>query len=223
MKILITSMLWLVLSGCPQCESKTVNMDDLTSLKNEFIEQVSSCCIDEGPFSFNYTFRKVLFSKQIVSLFGEFNVHDRLPHGWNYYEGKTFYIINNLRVEITLKDLFKTDAQREYLRQTCENVINKEAISYFAGKEPLLTTLAPKDIHTFVIDDKNLIIIFQPYVVGSGADGLFIVKIPFDQLIGKWQAGNPIEERLPITNNFISSWDKDNWISEVQKGYSIAD
>lgn len=223
MNILIIIMLCLFsLSECQQQENKPVHMEDLTGLKNEFIEQIHTCCIDEGPFSFNYTFRTVLFSKQLVSLFGEFNVHDRLPHGWNYYEGKTFYTINNKRKEITLDNLFNTDTQKEYLRHTCESVIKKETTSYFSGKEPLRTNLALKDIHTFVIDDENLIIIFQPYVVGGCCDGPFIVKIPFNELIGRWQAGNPLEKHLPITKNFISSWDAGNWISDVQEDHSIA-
>jgi len=211
-----------LLLGCQKQESKPVSMDDLNSLKKEFIEQIHTCCIDEGPFNFNYTFRTVLFSKQLISLFGELNVHDRLPHGWKYYEGKTFYTLNNQRKEITLKDLFKTVPQKEYLRKVCEDALKKEGISYFVGEKPLRTTLDLEDIQTFVINDKNLFIIFQPYIVGSGADGPFIVKIPFTELIGKWQARNPLEKQLPINKNFISSWEKDNWIYDVQDDHSIA-
>ncbi|MBA3816354.1 MAG: hypothetical protein H0X29_07515 [Parachlamydiaceae bacterium] len=39
---------------------------------------------------------------------------------------------------------------------------------------------------------------------------------------GKWQAGNPLEKHLPITKNFLSSWDSENWISDVQEDHSIA-
>lgn len=222
MRILRTAILYLLLLGCQNQDSKPVNMDDLSSLKKEFIEQIHSCCIDEGPFSFNYTFRTILFSKQLVSVFGELNVHDRLPHGWNYYEGKTFYTVNNQRKEITLNDLFKTEEQKEYLRKICEEALKKEEISYFAGENYLRTTLDIGDIRTFVIDNEHLIVIFQPYIVGSGADGPFIVKIPFNELIGKWQAGNLLEQQLPINKNFISSWDKNNWISDIQVDYSIA-
>ncbi|MBA3722846.1 MAG: DUF3298 domain-containing protein [Parachlamydiaceae bacterium] len=223
MKKVMLHVLWLlILSSCNKQEPKTINIDNLTDLKIKFIEQIDSCCIDEGPFSFNYTFRTVLFSKHITSLFGELNVHDRLPHGWNRYEGKTFYKINDERKGINLNDLFTTDPQKEYLRKICEDEIKKEPISYFGGKDPSYITLNIKDIHTFVIDHQNLIIIFQPYIVGGAADGPFVVKIPFTQLIGKWQEGNPIEKLLPIDKNFLSSWDKDNWISDIQEGYSIA-
>lgn len=223
MKKVILHAVWLfILSGCNQQENKPANIDNLTELKNQFIKQITTCCIDEGPFSFNYTFRTILFSEQIISLFGELNVHDRLPHGWNCYEGKTFCIIGGEPKEVALNDLFKTDTQKEYLRKICEDDIKKETISYFAGEEPLRETLNLKDIHTFVIDDKNLIIIFQPYTIGGGADGPFIVKIPFSELIGKWETGNPLEKHLPINKNFLSSWDKDNWISDVQEDHSIA-
>jgi hypothetical protein len=50
----------------------------------------------------------------------------------------------------------------------------------------------------------------------------FLRKIPFSELIGKWQAGNPLEKHLPITKNFLSSWDGDNWISDIQEDHSIA-
>lgn len=56
---------------------------------------------------------------------------------------------------------------------------------------------------------------------GGFADRPFIVKIPFTELIGKWQVGNPLEKQLPFTKNFLSSWDKDNWISDIQEDHSI--
>lgn len=71
------------------------------------------------------------------------------------------------------------------------------------------------------LNDLFPLLIFQPYAVGGFADGPFIVKIPFTELSGKWQAGNPLEKQLPITKNFLSSWDKDNWISDVQDDHSI--
>jgi len=220
-KTILYGLFLLFLSSCAQ-KDEPVNIDNLTDLKKEFIEQINTCCIDEGPFSFNYTFRTVLFSKQIVSLFGELIVHDRLPHGWSRYEGKTYYMVNDQRKEMNLSDLFKTDDQKEYLRQICEDEIKKEQLSYFSGKDPLRTTLDLEDIHTFVVDHQNLIIIFLPYVVGGGADGPFSVKIPYSRLIGKWQAGNPLEERLPILQNFLSSWDQDNWVRDITFHESIA-
>ena len=147
--ILYVSWMFLLLS-CDKQQTKPTNIDNLTNLKDKFLEQINTCCIDEGPFSFNYT------------------------------------------------------------------------ISYFAGKDPLRSTLDLEDIHTFVVDHQDLIIIFQPYVVGGGADSPFIVRIPFTQLVGIWQADNLLEKHLPITKNFISSWDPNNWVSDIQTIYNPA-
>ena len=106
----------LILLGCECKETQICNIDDLTHLKNEFIQQIYMEDGDGGPFSFNYKFRTIFSSQGVTSLFGELTVHDRLPHGWKYYEGKTFCNINNRRREVFLKDLFPTDKQKEFLQ-----------------------------------------------------------------------------------------------------------
>ncbi len=42
----------------------------------------------------------------------------------------------------------------------------------------------------------SLILFFQPYAVGGFAEGPFTVKIPFTELIGKWQTGNSIGKAI---------------------------
>jgi hypothetical protein len=202
----------LFLLGCEQREIKPINMDDLRTLKGEFLQQIYASDVEEGPFNFNYTFRTVFFSKEVVSLFGEINVHDRLPHGWQYYEGKTFCTIDNNRKEVTLQGLFPNTSQKEYLRQICEDSLKQEPTSYFGGKEPFHSSLGIDDIHTFVVDEKNLIIIFQPYRVGGGADGPFVIKIPFTSLKGHWNESHPLHSLMKKaieSYNFTSSWDSD--------------
>lgn len=220
MKIFSLIVLSFVLIGCNSETNK--NLDNLTVIKNNFINSIFDSYIDEGPFQMHYHLRTILFSDNVVSLLGEVFVYDHLPHGWSKFESKTYVKKSGTFKEITLNDLFKTDTQREYLRKTCEDALKKEKISYFSGEQPLRTILNLEDIQNFVVDDKYLIVIFQPYIVGSGADDPFIVKIPFTELIGKWQTGNPLERQLPINKNFISSWEKDNWIYDVQDDHSIA-
>lgn len=201
----------LLLSSCEQPDRAAVDMDDLTTLKKEFLQQILSSNVDEGPFTFNYKFRTTFFSKEVVSLFGELAAHDRLPHGWRYYEGKTFCMINNQQKEVFLNDLFQTHEQREFLRQICEKSLKKEPVSYFSGCNPLRETLTQDDIQNFVVDDSHLIIIFQPYTVGGGADGPFIVKIPFTDLQGHWEASHPLSiliRKAVDACAFTSSWDQ---------------
>ena len=210
----------LILSSCECKEIKLCNIDDLTNLKNEFIQQIHSEDGDGGPYSFNYKFRTIFSSQEVNSLFGELTVHDRLPHGWKYYEGKTFCNINNRRAEISLRDLFPTDKQREFLRLICENSLKKEPVSYFSGNEPLHTSLTQDDINTFVVDDQHLIIIFQPYIVGGGADGPFFVKIPFTDLRGHWEDSHPLLSHLKkaVTSRaFTSSWDLEQFYEHLDQ------
>ena len=90
------------------------------------------------------------------------------------------------------------------------NHLKKDPTTYFAGNEPLRTTLSQDDIRTFVMDEQYLIVIFQPYSVGGCGDGPFLVKFPFSDLQGHWNNLHPIHSLLKQTINscaFTSSWD----------------
>jgi len=209
----------ILLSSGFRVNAEQAQENDLSSLKKQFIQQISTDSdIEEGPFSFNYEFRTVFFSNAVISLFGELTVHDRLPHGWKQYEGKTLYKATDQWKEVSLEDIFPTPENKEFLRSMCEKILKKDPLSYFSGNTPLCETLKYEDIYTFVVDDQHLIIVFQPYVVGSGADGPFVVKIPIDTLKRVWadshmfclQLSKSIESR-----SFLSSWDLDKFYNDV--------
>ena len=219
----ITYLLLLLI--CTACSSDTnKGFDNLEDLKKDFISTIlSKSILDEGPFQMNYHLRAILFSDNIVSLMGDLCVYEHLPHGWTCYEGKTYVKTNGSFKEIVLNDLFPQPSQKEFLRSYCENFFKYHSDgSYFRGTDPQCDHLDHELIKTFVVDHESLILVFQPYTVGGCADIPFTVKIPFTELIGKWQAGNPLGMHLPITKNFLSSWDKDYWISDVQEDHSIA-
>jgi hypothetical protein len=213
-------LLLLIFTAC----STNEEFKNLEEVKKDFISTIlAESVLDEGPFQMNYHLRTILFSDNVVSLMGSVFVFAHLPHGWKQYEGKTYAKINGFFKEITLNDLFPQAGQKEFLRSYCENFLKSHNESnYFQGPDPLCNCLDQELIKTFVVDHESLILVFQPYAVSGFADGPFTVKIPFTKLIGKWQAGNPLEKHLPITKNFLSSWDKDLWISGVQKDHSIA-
>lgn len=200
----------LLLISFTACSSDSgKGFDSLEEIKKDFITSIlAESWLDEGPFQMNYQLRTILFSDNIVSLMGEVFVFAHLPHGWIRYEGKTYVKVNRSFKEITLNDLFPLASQKEFLRHYCENFLKMDHLDQ-------------ELINLFVVDHEALIIIFQPYTVGGFADGPFTVKIPFTELTGKWQ-GHPLEKHLPINKNFISSWDNDNWISDVQEDHSIA-
>lgn len=217
----ISYLFLLIFTACSSDSNK--GFDNLEEIKKDFIASVlTESVLDEGPFQMNYHLRAILFSDNVVSLMGDVFVFDHLPHGWTQYEGKTYVKINSFFKEISLNDLFPQHSQKEFLRSYCENFFKHYGdYSYLQGADPLYDHLDQELIKTFVVDHESLILVFQPYTIGGCADVPFTVKIPYIELIGKWQADNPLEKHLPITKNFLSSWDKDNWISEVQEDHSI--
>lgn len=219
---LIYLFLLFILTACSSDSNK--GFDNLEEIKKDFITTIlTDSVLEEGPFQMNYHLRTVLFSDNVVSLMGDVFVFAHLPHGWIRYEGKTYIKTNGSFKELAIDDLFPDASQKEFLRSYCENFLKHNGdFNYFQGADPLREHLDQELIKVFVVDHESLILIFQPYAVGGFADGPFIVKIPFTELIGKWQANNPLEKYLPITSNFLSSWDSENWISDVQEDHSIA-
>lgn len=207
----------LLLLGCQKQETKDI-LDDLNELKREFLDALlSSSEVEEGPFHMNYNLRTVFFSKEIVSLFGTFNEYKNLPHSWGCYEGKTFCRVNGKFREVTIDDLFKTGEQKEFLRNYCQEYA-KNRFDYFSGKDPIHTEMQNRWIHTFVVDDKLLRIIFQPYAVGSYVEGPFIAEIPYKDLKGHWEGGKilmPLLEKTLSTQEYISSWDEEEYFRQL--------
>ncbi len=195
------------------CQSKDDQTNSLDKLKHTFLTKICEAEVEEAPFDFTYELRTVLFSKDLVSLFGIFHEYTNLPHGHARYEGKTFCRIKGRFEEIAFAELFSTADQKEFLRNYCERELKKEGTSYFSHEDHWKKSLELEDIHTFVIDHRNLIIIFQPYVVGGYADGPFVVKIPFDQLNGHWNATSRLSSMLSqviASKAFVSCWNEDH-------------
>ncbi len=205
----------LLLSGCRDQEKN--HADDLNSVKKNFLVSILENEVEEGPFQMNYILRTVFFSKDIISLFGEVYVYEHLPHGWWRYEGKTLCRVQGKLKEVELWDLFTTAAQREFLRKYCEKSLKTDSISYFSGGNPLRIRFDYEDIRTFVIDDKFLIIFFQPYAVGGLGDGPLHIKIPYDHLKDKCNASHPLFTLLDKTlssKSYTASWDKDCYFQQ---------
>jgi hypothetical protein len=63
---------------------------------------------------------------------------------------------------------------------------------------------------SFVINDQFLIIIFQPYVAVSCADGPFVVKIPLSDLEGHWDSRHIL---CPLLQKIIASGQFTSWVN----------
>lgn len=102
--------------------------------------------------------------------------------------------------------------------------LSKKASTLFSDKNSLLTVLDQKHLHTFVVDHKFLIIIFEPYCVGGCGDGPFVVKIPYEHLREHWDSKNPFVanlEKVISSQPFTSSWEQGEWICREEEGGKI--
>lgn len=208
--LLFVFTLLTLISGCKNNEAK-IEIDNLEKIKKNFLNSILQGELDEGPFNLQYSLETVFFSKKIISLFGKFNEYTNLPHGRARYEGKTFCEINNRFKEIKLENLFTTQDQIKLLVSYCENNLKNQPVSYFAGEDVLRITLSQDNLYTFVIDDHFLILVFQPYAVGSYADGPFFVKVPYEHAKNMWDTNNPLVLLIGdvvSSGQFISSWNE---------------
>jgi hypothetical protein len=195
---------------CCQHQEKEKRLDNLTAIKKEFLLSILNQTEEENPFHMNYKLRTVFFSNEIISLFGEIQIYDHLPHGSRTYEGKTFCKIDGDYKEIKLSDLFCTTAQKEFLRLYCETDLKSQSNSYFSSPDPLRSTLEYDDISAFVIDGKHLIVLFSPYIAGGFEDTPLHVKVPFEQLQHQWDTSNPLPlliRKTLLHNSYTSTWD----------------
>lgn len=211
-----------LVTGC-QRQEKNTTADDLNFIRKNFLLSILESQVEESPFHMNYSLRTIFFSTDIVSLFGEIHVYEHLPHGWCRYEGKTLCRDQGKLKEVELWDLFPTAEQREFLRKYCENSLKVDSISYFSGGNPLRIRLEYEDIRTFVIDDKFLIIFFQPYTVGGLGDGPSQVKIPYEHLRGKWNTLHPLTlliDKTISSKSYTASWDPEDYTpGELQENF----
>ena len=197
------------------CQDQNAHLlDHLSSLKKEFLAEVLEGSIDECPFHLSYDLRTIFYSKQLISLFGEWHQYTHLPHGWTRYEGRTFYKQGGKFTPLTLHHLFPTIEKMEFIRKYCENILKTDPCSYFSGADPLRTTLAFEDLHTFALDHQSLILVFQPYTVAGATDGPPIVRILWTELQGIVNSSHPcyaILTEVLDSKSFISSWNRDIW------------
>ncbi len=201
-----------LLSGCG--DRNALFLDDLSALKKQFIAEVLEGAVDECPFNLSYDLRTVFYSKELISLFGEFHQYTRLPHGWAKYEGRTFYKKNGKFIPLVLNDFISNKDGWEFIRNYCENILKNDPCTYFSGEQPLRTALELKDLNTFTLDDQGLILVFQPYTVAGGTDGPPVVRISWNDIQKVIAPSHPLCAILNEVINsrcFISSWDESSW------------
>ncbi len=211
--ILRSLLLPAFLLGCQTRDSTEEHQQSLSKLKTDFENQILHRGVEEGPFGFSYQYRTVFLSNEVISLFGELSVADRLPRIWKQYECKTLFKDHNNWEEVTLSNLFSSPHKKELLRKACENQLKDNPLSYFSGNTPLYLSLKLDHNPLFVIDHQYLIVIFGPYSVGGCCDGPLTAKIPLSTLQNEWNLKHPLLEcvsRAIESRDYITTWETDN-------------
>jgi len=198
----------VMLVGCEK--SSEINVDNLNSEKTDFLSRVFEGELEDGPFFLSYALNTVFFSKDVLSLFGEYTRYTQFPHDSKHYEGKTFCKINGKFERVSFHDLFTTQVQKEFIRKYCEDTLKKNSIGYFGDIPSWRDQLELREIQTFLIHENFLVIVFQRYVVAGLDDYPTTIKVPYAILKEHINPDHPLISLLEKTVSakaYVSSWD----------------
>lgn len=145
-------------------------------------EERSSNEIWEEEYGVSYELFPVFFQPDLISIFGS-EFQGRGGHGCSYYEGKTYWQTGDLVLELNFDDLFICGSDyRNFILLYCENAFKTSGYGYYSCRTEFLPELSQRDLDTFVLTNKGLMIIFSAYKVGGWADGPDTITIPYSTI-----------------------------------------
>lgn len=101
------------------------------------------------------------------------------------WSGRNFAWRSGKLHQLKLADLFRDDSGwDEEIRTFCREELRREG---FAGSASSLNTETPLEI--FTLSSTGLQIYFNPYEIGGGGDGEFIIHIPYERLRKYYKLG----------------------------------
>jgi hypothetical protein len=144
-----------------------------------------------GPWTFVYESDIAYASKDLVSLIGSTYTYTGGAHGMTSYSSANYQITNGSVKQLGMNDLFKQGTP--YL-----SVLSNEIIGLLRQKDAMwvttgqVTSFEPKDLSVYSITPKGLTFYFDPYAVGSYAQGAFMVTVPYSVMSGYIREGGPL-------------------------------
>ena len=100
------------------------------------------------------------------------------------FAGFTFGSVSGAAKRLALSDLFTPPANPyTALSQIVVPELRRRNASWFAGDEPDHKTLSPATLTDWVTTPAGITLLFAPYQAGSYAEGAYIVKVGFDNLV----------------------------------------
>lgn len=133
------------------------------------------------------------FSSNLISIYGYELQQRACPHGWTHYYGKNFWKKGTTIREIALSHIFIQESDWcNFLLSYCDTYFKNTEYGYYKTDYGITPELEPKDLDTFILTEKGLMIIFQPYRVWGWADGPSSITIPYENIKGFIDPNGPL-------------------------------
>jgi hypothetical protein len=130
------------------------------------------------------------YSEELISLLGNIYKYSGGAHGNFCYQTRNFWIKANKAVELKLADLFLPGYGKR-LSDYCLNALQMQGASYVGDGG--ITSFNDNDLSTFSVSPQGVTIHFEPYAVGSHAEGSFTVTVPYKALKGVIAQDGPLK------------------------------
>jgi hypothetical protein len=173
---------------------------------NEIVDRYDQGIFDEyfdGPnHHLEYRLLPTFYSDDLISLYGCCFRYYSAPHGSIRHEGRTFWMKGTVIRELDLDDLFIQDSTyTNFIIDYCVGILKATGTGYYTPDHPVIPEIKPFDIRTFVLSEKGLVVIFQPFVVETWTEGPSYVVIPYADLTPFIQPEGPLGRfsKSPIT------------------------
>jgi hypothetical protein len=152
---------------------------------------------DFGGCSLIYDLFPVYSLPNLISVYGYESQTRSCPHGWMQYIGKNFWQNEDTVVEISLKDLFiKGSDWCNFLLKYCDQYFGSIVDEYY--QQNFISPLKVDDLDAFVLTEKGVMIVFQPYRVVGWADGPGVLITPYSDLRAYIDVDGPLKEILRL-------------------------
>lgn len=168
----------------PETSNKQIN-DILSSFAKETIEDFKSKCTEENVNGeLSMIFESYRNSKNIVSFKFSFSINK--PNLANSIESiKTMVFNLETGKEIQLQDIFKEDIYLKVVSKESYDQLSKLSVYQDSKTELEMlregTKAKSENFNSFVLNDKQIIIMFAPYQVGSRVNSVNSVSIPLSK------------------------------------------
>lgn len=170
---------------------KETSTEEITS--EEFDQEAIDIAFDVREMCYQLT--PVYFSPNFISLSGEIHSFSGLPHGGSKYLGFNYFWDGKRASVVKLDQTFDcTEEFERFLSRYSTQFFRENRMGYYCVDDEYSSAIDIRleDCRVATLSEEGLVITFQPYKVGSWADGPFSVTVPFKDLAPFTRSDGPL-------------------------------